>query len=224
MKKYVQKRLINKLKNIYSAPPAIIFEEVPYSVGITDLIVVNVSKKYWCRRLNTLKKSISKDYYLKVYLKIRELKKINENIFIEQFNHNTAFVRQSVNWLIKNNFLERKKEMIQPKYKLMKHITSVCAFELKLSKWRTALNQAFAAKAYSNIQFVIMDDTYVKQALKAKTLFEKYDVGLISVSPISKFKVHFYPKKQKPFSPYNLWKLNEYSINHLLKKKNDITL
>lgn len=217
MKHYVVGRLFKDIKQLFDITKAKIFQEIPYAAGKTDLVVVNVSEKYFFRRIKQKKltRSISNPSYLKIYLQLKEMGSIDKTSFLDRFNDSKSSVSRALNWLEKHKYLEFDKGIIKPVERFNKHVTISCAFELKLSDWKTALLQAHRAKSFSNMQFVVLDDIYVKPALENKDLFEKHNVGLISISPNSKCKVHFYPEKKKPFSIFGTWRLNELTMEEI---------
>lgn len=74
------------------------------------------------------------------------------------------------------------------------------AFEMKLSKWRKALRQAFRYKAFTQRVFVVMDDAYVDRALAEIDRFQEANVGLISIDVGGNVQRHFEPSVEKPYS------------------------
>lgn len=219
MKEYVAKRLLTDVKNIFTATESRILEEVPYSVGRTDLVVVNFSSKYLTRRIDNLgiDKSINRDFYLQLYLRIRDLKETSIEDLLKQFRTDKYKLISGIRWLSDHGFIDFKDETTVRSNNFRLHVTAVCAFELKLSDWKTALTQATQAKSYSNLQFVVLDDDNIRPALKNKSSFIQRNVGLISISSGSKCKFYVYPKKRIPYSPMGIWRLNEYTFSHLLR-------
>jgi len=211
MKQYVITRLLNDITQLFDKTKTKIIEEVPYATGQTDLVVVNVSKKYLHRRIykKNLVNSIDNINYLKIYLRLKEMIPINKDEFLSQYIHNKHLVSRALNWLDINEYIYVSDNTIKLVNCFNKHITAVCAFELKLSNWRVALKQASRAKSFSHMQFVVLDDKYISGAIENKFLFKKLNIGLISISPNSKCKVHYYPVKSKPFSKLGEWRLNE---------------
>lgn len=75
----------------------------------------------------------------------------------------------------------------------------VVAFELKLTKWRTAIKQAFRYKSFSDYSFVVLPEKTAKIALAHLDIFVQYGIGLISIEGM-KCEVKYSPIRQQPFS------------------------
>lgn len=74
------------------------------------------------------------------------------------------------------------------------------AFEMKLTKWKRALIQAFRYKAFANYSYVVVDMAHVAPVLINIEQFRKSNIGLISINERGDFKVHFRPSFDQPFS------------------------
>ena len=81
-----------------------------------------------------------------------------------------------------------------------KSITYAIAIELKRNNWRRGLLQAFKYKIFTNESYVVIDDHYLRPALKNAPVFRKANVGLASFSTDSKFYIHITPNPSRPFS------------------------
>ncbi|MFX0009113.1 MAG: hypothetical protein ACFE9R_02255 [Candidatus Hermodarchaeota archaeon] len=219
LKKFVIKRVNKDFKIIFTKNGLKSYQEVPYAAGVTDLVVYNISNKYYFKRMNELKlkEGIVKDSYLKIYLLLKRKDSWTINDLVRELKLSKPSVLKIINWLNKNGFIERKKEFIKISRNFRRHVTNSCAFELKLCNWKEALKQAFGAKSFSNTQFVILDDDYAKPALENKFLFHKYNIGLASVLPDSRIKKHYIPYKDIPYSDFGVWKFNELSFSSLKK-------
>jgi hypothetical protein len=74
------------------------------------------------------------------------------------------------------------------------------AFEMKLTKWKRAMIQAFRYKAFANYSFVLVDMDHVAPALSNIEQFKKSNIGLMSVNQYGDSHVHFQPYFDSPFS------------------------
>jgi len=72
------------------------------------------------------------------------------------------------------------------------------AFEMKLRKWKRALNQAYRYKSFSEYVYVVMDDKFVGPALKNLDKFKKSNVGLVSIKN-GRVSRHYLPKRDEPY-------------------------
>jgi len=94
-------------------------------------------------------------------------------------------------------------------------LSLIVAFELKLSNWKRAMGQAFKYLHYSNLSLVVLDEHYVRPALKNIDRFKHFNIGLCSFSENSDFFVYYIPDCIIPFSERLSHKVGTYS----LKKK-----
>jgi len=216
---FVLKRVNKDFKIIFTKIGLQSYREVPYAAGVTDLVVYNISDKYFFKRMKELKlkKGIVKDSYLQIYLLLKRKDSWTVTDLVREAKLSRSSVLKIINWLNENGFIERKKEFIKISYSFRRHVTNSCAFEFKLYNWKEALKQAFGAKSFSNIQFVILDDDYVKPALRNRSLFQKYNIGLASALPDARIKKHYIPHKSIPYSDFSAWKFNELSYSSLKK-------
>ena len=74
------------------------------------------------------------------------------------------------------------------------------AFEMKLTKWKRALIQAFRYKAFANYSYVLIDMDHVTPALINIEQFKRSNIGLMSINQYDDFLVHFQPRLDSPFS------------------------
>lgn len=74
------------------------------------------------------------------------------------------------------------------------------AFEMKLSKWTRALEQAFRYKSFAERVFVVIDAAFKTPALAQLSLFQRYNIGLASVSSDGEAELHYLPRREVPFS------------------------
>lgn len=193
-------------------------EEVPYASGRTDLVIAHVSENYLENRLKHLEldAAILKDSYLRLYITIKNKGKFDLNILSRLNRSKRMIVLESIRWLTYNEYIENDGEILKIKDSFKKHITTTYAFELKLKDWKNALKQSFGAKTYSNFQYVILDDDFIKPALKNIDMFYDLNIGLISVTKNSNFEIFHRPKKSKPCSKIGEWRFNEYSLRNIM--------
>ena len=76
------------------------------------------------------------------------------------------------------------------------------AFELKRFDWKRALMQAFRYKAFVNYSYVVIDDYYVSRAIKKIYLFERANIGLLSINQSGVISWHLKCKFDQPYSHY----------------------
>ena len=74
------------------------------------------------------------------------------------------------------------------------------AFEMKRSKWKRALIQAYKYAAFAHYSYVVMDAYYVHRALARLDEFVRSDIGLVSVSESGQVEWHYHPRYRLPYS------------------------
>jgi len=76
--------------------------------------------------------------------------------------------------------------------------TEICSFEFKLENWRRAFNQAKRYRAFSHRVYVVMPSDRVHRAEPHLSLFEKFNIGLISHAPDGTTKQMLRSEKREP--------------------------
>lgn len=191
--------------------------EFSYSAGWTDLVYTYVSDAYLKRRVEDLNIGVpieNKDH-LKAFLQLHKRGPITKEYYLSLSNRKRS-KKQALEWLDSNGFVEETSDgKIRTAPYLRKHITTSFAVELKLRKWKSALEQAHRGKSFAEYQYVVLDSDHVDPALAHRSLFEKYNVGLISLSEDGSYEELIQSKKQTPFSDLNTWTLNETILGQL---------
>jgi hypothetical protein len=106
-------------------------------------------------------------------------------------------------------------------YKVLKNyqpITeTIISIEAKLRNWKKALQQACRYKRFSNQSYVLLDDHYVKPALRQIDLFKEVNVGLLSMTDAG-YNLHFKPQKIEVKNTHSYLRLNETAFDHFKLK------
>jgi hypothetical protein len=74
------------------------------------------------------------------------------------------------------------------------------AFEMKRSNWKRALTQAYRYSSFADFSYVLMDRAFVHRALAQIHLFERSNIGLISVTKNGILVCHYSPEPRPPYS------------------------
>lgn len=95
----------------------------------------------------------------------------------------------------------------------------IITIELKLKNWKRALAQAYKYKSFSDISYVCMDESNIDSVLKHLDMFEKYNIGLITISKNKKVNIVYKPSATKPYAK-DLYvkatlKLKTFEMNNL---------
>lgn len=75
----------------------------------------------------------------------------------------------------------------------------IITIEVKLKNWKRALQQAYKYRSFSDISFICMDAQNVKPAIKNIELFEKSNIGLISIDNQGNVRMHYEPALKKAY-------------------------
>lgn len=100
----------------------------------------------------------------------------------------------------------------------------IITIELKLKNWKRALAQAYKYKSFSDISYVCMDESNIDSVLKHLDMFEKYNIGLITISKSKKVTIVHKPNATEPYAK-SLYKkatlkFNDFeSTNLMLEQK-----
>ena len=84
----------------------------------------------------------------------------------------------------------------------------IITIELKLKNWKRALAQAYKYKSFSDVSYVCMDEAYLNSVEKHLDMFEKYNIGLITISKNKKVKIVYMPSATDAYE-HNLYKKAE---------------
>ena len=76
---------------------------------------------------------------------------------------------------------------------------TVISFEMKLRNWKRALSQAFKYRAFSNISYVVIDYDRANPALRNLEIFERSNVGLLSINSEGLIQTHYEPTVDEPY-------------------------
>jgi len=76
----------------------------------------------------------------------------------------------------------------------------VVTVEFKLYDWRRALAQAFRHRNFGNEAYVVLDQARLSAALRHLEMFERANIGLVSVDAQDMVRIWHYPKPGLPFS------------------------
>jgi len=109
-------------------------------------------------------------------------------------------------------FAELKGLVGIPDFVVCEHTSSykfVVSFELKLINWRRALSQAFKYRTFSNLAYVVIDESRSSSAIRNINCFRKYNIGLATFNNHGNFTVYFHPNEDSPFSLYYVKLLNQ---------------
>ena len=119
---------------------------------------------------------------------MNKIKEISiENRLIDYYKENNYVVNNQV------KFAQKRIDIITRR----KNNNNICAIEVKISDWKTALRQACLNLVACNEAYVAIWHRHAKQAMNNKDLFRENGVGLIVVDEFFKPEVMFKSRKNK---------------------------
>lgn len=182
------------IKEIFHRSRVKIFEEVSLGYGIADIVVSEI-----CFDFNKSKELKSLDIHdINVFVIIQESGTISLSDVIELTRCNKRIILKSISNLINRGYIEEQNGVFQMSRNYELSFVKNFAIEAKLKDWKRALKQAYRYKWFAEYSFVVLDEYYSKPALRNIAIFEKYNVGLASVSVDGKLTRHFNPTPKPP--------------------------
>ncbi len=182
-------------------------EEFRSQYGVPDLLFYNFDNAILKKRLNNNIKPVQSKEVIKTLLLIQNRKKITLSFLQESLPFNKEILKNKViKFLLDNNYLNKTLNdcdsywVGENIYKTV--MGNMYAVEAKVSNWKRGFYQAYRYKWFSNFSFLAMHSKYIRPAKNQLGLFEKYNIGLISVdSDTCALEVLRNPKKEKAYSP-----------------------
>ncbi|MCP5049640.1 MAG: hypothetical protein GY940_20890 [bacterium] len=90
------------------------------------------------------------------------------------------------------------------------------AFEAKLTRWRTAINQAYRNSSFVHYSYVLIPANIVDNAIKHRREFERRGLGLCSISP-DRISIEISAPHKKPLLPW----LTQNALDYIIVDEND---
>lgn len=81
-----------------------------------------------------------------------------------------------------------------------RRIIRIVSFEFKRENWKRALIQAYRYSSFSDYSYVVLDQCYIRRALKNLSEFKRTNIGLISIDVSGFIQTISKPKLRKPYS------------------------
>ncbi len=190
--------LIKTLKASYSRETFEIFEEVSLGYGIADIVLSSLVKPR--KKLSQSKSSLN-ICDINIYNLISKERSILFNTIVDTTKCSKKVILESLEKLIENKYVkyEETKFFINKDYELT--FKNNFAVEAKLKDWKKAIKQAYRYKWFAEYSYVVLDSYYSNPAIKNINLFEKYNIGLATITTEGVLTRHFNPKRERPFDP-----------------------
>jgi hypothetical protein len=192
-----------------------VITEFEYSTGRADVVLLDISQAYWERRVDNLNltQPIDEKVNLQTFLQLHGRGPVTPDYFLEIGALDRREKSSALNWLESNGFIDRLDDgRIRTAKKFRRHVTTSISVELKLSKWKDALNQAKRGSSFTQYQYVAIDEDHVKKAKNQISHFIDSNVGLLSIDSDGECTFHYRPERNTPVSKLHQWRLNERSL------------
>ncbi|MDP3312387.1 hypothetical protein [Lutibacter sp.] len=190
--------LIETLKGSFRQDYVEIFEEVSLGYGIADLVLSSLIKP---RIKLKSSKIVLNNSDINIYNLIKKTENISFDTILNTTKRSKKDLSKSIEKLVANKYVKIKgvNLVIDRDYELS--FNENFAIEAKLKDWKRALKQAYRYKWFAEYSYVVMDAYYSSSAIKNIDTFEKYNVGLATITTDGDLKMYFNPKRQQPFDP-----------------------
>jgi hypothetical protein len=202
MKFQTEIQLINTLKETltgsYMKGYVEIFEEVSLGYGIADIVLSSLIKP---REKLKSSKFVLNNFDINIYNLIKKNDSISIDIIINTTRSSKNEIMKTLEKLVANKYVKLKgiNLLIDKVYELP--FNENFAIEAKLKDWKRALKQAYRYKWFAEYSYVVIDAHYSSSAIKNIDTFEKYNVGLATITTNGELKRYYNPKRQQPFDP-----------------------
>lgn len=209
---------IESLPNCFGIRESNVISEFDYGKGRTDLVLVNISDNYWSHRKDRLDLSepIRNEQHLIAFLRLHGRGPITEEFFLEDGAQPRYKKQEALSWLREHEFLQEVDSgKIRTARNLRRHVTTTLAVELKLKKWKDALQQASMGRSFAEYQYVAIDEDHLTPAYEHIDLFKSNNVGLITINEGGETTVHWTPNRGDPYSDLYQWKVNEMTVEEI---------
>ncbi len=195
-----EQELVNLFKDSFSSKFNIankrVLEEVSLGFGIADLVVTELKDSAYIAKRERLT-----PIDINVYQIVKNKKRVSLDIITTITGSRRQDITKSLEKLIQYSYVRRIDSyyIFSNKYELS--FKKNIAFEAKLRNWKKALMQAYRYKWFADYSYVILDEAHSRVAIENLSLFEKLNVGLLTISIEGVVKKYHHPKKQKPLDP-----------------------
>ena len=190
--------LKTSLKRKFHHSKVKIFEEVSLGNGIADIVICEIRDDIQNQRLNNNTLDIND---INVFKIIEEVGPISLTEIIDLTRSSKRSIVKSISNLMGYGYIEEQGEAYILSCNYQMSFVKNFAIEAKLKDWKRAIKQAYRYKWFAEYTFVVLDAHHSRPALNNIDVFEKYNVGLASVSVTGKLIRHYNPKPESPLDP-----------------------
>lgn len=184
-----------------------LLSEVDLGYGRADLVAVGFNN---CDRSNRKHHLEYYDISLLSYIEEKERVTLEEMSYITRSPERR--INRSLEALINDEFITYRKGHYYSHKKYADSLTDSIAIEAKLKNWKRALTQAFRYKWFANKSYVFLPVENIAVPKANIDMFQKYNVGLASVTDKKNIDVIFEPERETPISSKMRMALNEHLL------------
>lgn len=188
--------LKSTIKSFYNRNYVRVFEEVSLGYGIADIVISDL-KAYKSEPTNS--EFILNHNDVNVLDFIQKKGTSSSKDIIDITRCSKLSVKRSLNKLLDRGYLIEHEGSFEVSNDYELPFRNNYAIEAKLKDWKRALKQAYRYRWFAEYSFVVLDSHHSSAALKNLDVFEKYNVGLASISTDGVLHRHYNPKRMPPF-------------------------
>lgn len=191
-----------------------LLQEFDSYFGIAD-IVLGTYRPYISKK--TIRKSINLNWLIPL-LSLKKGWAFSTAEFMEEFGISKGLACNYLKQYVEANFIKKNKP---GRYKVAKEYEpvadTVISIEAKLTNWKRALKQAHRYKKFSDFSFVLLDEARANSALENLIIFEKENIGLITMDE-KRFTVHTSPTRNSKKRTEYCARINEAAFEYFIDK------
>jgi hypothetical protein len=183
-----------------------VFTELDLGYGIADVVAVSYEESP-SQRKNFLQYF---DISLLSLIEKEERVSLDDIVYITRSPERR--INSALTSLMEEEFIVYRHGYYTSHKKYAELLTDSVAIEAKLKDWKRALKQAYRYKWFADKSYVFVPSENINLPLANINLFEKYNVGLASVSETSGIEVVHAPFRERPYSERMRMALNEHLL------------
>jgi hypothetical protein len=190
-----------------------IIEEFDSQNGIAD-IVIGTYKPHLSRR--KLRKSINFNWVSPLST-LHVGDRFETDFFMSKYDISRRSAIRTLSEYVTAGFIEQTSSnnfiVIKPYEAITEIIVSI---EAKMKNWKKALNQAKRYQRFSNLSFVLLDESSSCAAIKNIDLFKKLNIGLTTMKD-KNYTIHYMPNHKEQSDSQYFLRFNEVAYSFFKK-------
>lgn len=178
--------------------------EISAGFGIADVVFFQLNDDVVATRKTLPLEPIQSEGIIKTLLLIKNKKRVSLTYLVDNLPFSEKELRYRILRFLEDHSLIYKAgdDDYRINYNYNIGLNHSVAVEAKIKDWQRGLYQAYRYKWFANLSYLALYKDFIEQPRKNLHLFEKLNVGLLSVGDNDVEKVLYNPQKEKPQSRY----------------------